>query len=198
MPLGLSTPGIDVGTEVSEPAAPAEIAEEMRLFFEFEGEERMAAATQVGTEYLGGSTLPSERLTFAGPTFEGQAWLSHMEESSKSRVIETAIPKLEGLAAQDPALTDAVRRLLRGLWAIVVSRALQVGFPTQRTIVSVFEDPTEQERKAVLRLACNANAAQALAFWDSLESDLRSWLDTLSANERTTFITRMGLRVHWR
>ena len=132
------------------------------------------------------------------PTFDDQSQSGHVPKDGKSRIIEIRIPKLDGLTRADPILTDRVRRLVRVLWAIVVSRALQVGFPLLTTTVSIFEDPTEQERKAVLRLTCNASAAQAIAFWDSLEPDLQDWLATLSEPDRTTFITKMSLRVYWR
>lgn len=130
-------------------------------------------------------------------SFEVPTQLYNTLQSGKSRVIETSIPKLEWLTGADPTLTSSVGHLLRVLWAIVASRAIQVGFPLRRTVVSVFADPTEGERKVVLRLFCNTNAVQALAFWDSLEADLQGWLATLNEYDRTTFITKVGLRVHW-
>lgn len=131
------------------------------------------------------------------PTLEDRTPLSRAQQTGKAKVTAMGIPELEWPTRADSALTVSVRRLLRTLWAIVVSRAMQVSFPLRRTVVSVFEDPTEQERKAVLRLGCNATVAQALAFWDSLEPDLQDWLKTLSKNDRTTFITNVSLRVHW-
>ncbi len=198
MPLRLSMPEIDASIDMPEFAAPAKGCRGIPAFFEFETEEPMAAVSKVSAESFGIALVSSGRLALGEPTFEAQAGLSRTHESGKSRVIEARIPELEWPARQDPILTDSVRRLLKALGAIVVSRALQVGFPLHRTIVSVFEDPIEQERKAILRLACSASASQALAFWDSLEPDLQGWLKTLSENDRTTFITKLGLRVHWR
>lgn len=132
---------------------------------------------------------------------EAQTWTAEARAMGKNRrtsAPELGIPDLEWPARQDPSLTATVRHLLNDLWAIVVSRALQTGFRLDRTTVSVFEDPTEHEHKAVLRLTCSANASQTLAFWDSLEPDLQNWLQTLAQSDRTTFITKIGLRVHWR
>jgi len=146
------------------------------------------------SEELRGFNPPVLRLE--EPTLEDQLSLP---KDGKSKIAGTSVfPKLEGFTRADPVLTDRVRRLIRVLWAIVVSRALQVGFPLVRTTVSVFEDPTEQARKPVLRLFCKATAVQAIAFWDSLEPDLQGWLATLSEADRTTFITKISLRVHWR
>ena len=198
MPLRLSMPEIDASTDTPELAASTKGSREIPVFFEFEADEPMAAVSKVGAESFGIVLVSSRQLALVEPTFEGQTWLPRAHESGKSRVIEAGIPELEWPARQAPILTDSVCRLLRALRAIVVSRALQVGFPLHRTVVSIFEDTIEQERKAVLRLTCSASASQALAFWDSLEPDLQGWLDTLSENDRITFITKLGLRVHWR
>lgn len=118
-------------------------------------------------------------------------------ENAAVKERETKIPKLEWPEQQDPVLTDIVLKLIKSLWAIVVSRALQLRFPLVRTIVSTFVDPTEHEHKAVLRLMCDASVSQAIAFWDSLEDDLQDWMETLSDRERALVISKLGLRVHW-
>jgi len=156
--------------------------------------ETLTHATRISEEFRSFG-LPVLRLE--EPTSEDQPQLWRVPKNGKSRTIEISVPELGGLTKADPILTDRVRRLVKVLWAIVVSRALQVGFPLVRTTVSIFEDPTEQERKAVLRLICNASAVQAIAFWDSLEPDLQDWLATLSETDRQTFITKLSLRVHW-
>ena len=122
---------------------------------------------------------------------------SEESESTGIAVVEVYIPRLEWSVKSHPVLTNQVRALLQTLWAIVVSRATQLRFPIRKTIVSIFKDPTEEETKAVLRLTCNANVTQALAFWDSLEPDLQDWLQTLSDPERTIFLTNIALRVYW-
>lgn len=146
-------------------------------------------------EYVGIQSGPPTQLVLIEPVSEDGAFFSRPRGAGKTRV--TAIPKLEWLVKQDPVLTNKVRKLLATLYAIVISRALQVGIPLQRSTISVFEDTVEQERIAILRLTCNVNAPQALAFWDSLEPDLQTWLRTLGENDRTTYITRVGLRIHW-
>src|SRR3990172_6823883 len=208
MPLGLSTPRTDATTDIAESPPPAKEAQGIPTFFEVDfgipgATEAIAkTSTFVGNpqytepEVLAGITLqaptPSEQLTWIESPLEGEIHSSRTIQMGESRDIGIRIPRMEWPVGQDPVLTSSVRGLLGALWAIVVSRALQGGFPLQKTTVSVFEDPTEQERKAVLRLACSVNAAQALAFWDSLEPDLQSWLDTLRENDRTTFHTKIA------
>ena len=87
--------------------------------------------------------------------------------------------------------------MLHKLRAIVVSRAMQTRFPLRRTVVSVFRDPEEERSQALLRLFVDANAAQAIAFWDSLEKDLEDWLEGLDEHLRLRFLRDISLRVHW-
>ena len=107
------------------------------------------------------------------------------------------IPQLEGLDKHDPILTSTVRDMLHKLRAIVVSRAMQTRFPLRRTVVSVFRDPEEERSQALLRLFVDANAPQAIAFWDSLEKDLEDWLEGLDEHLRLRFLRDISLRVHW-
>jgi hypothetical protein len=198
MPLKLSKLETDSSIDMPELADLTKQSSVILAPFGFEAEEPMVVVSKADELYIKGASALLGRLTLGDVAFKDESSLSLVYENGKSRVIETGIPKLEWPARQDPVLTTAVRSLFRALWAIIVSRALQVGFPLHRAIISVLEDPTEQERKAVLHLTCTANVVQALAFWDSLEPDLQSWLETLRENDRITFITRMGLRVHWR
>lgn len=107
------------------------------------------------------------------------------------------VPSLEWPVKSHPVLTSQVRRLLSTLWAIVVSRSSQLRFPILNTTVTIFTDPDERESKALLRLTSDTNITQALAFWDSLEPDLQDWVKTLTEHERTTFISKISLRVYW-
>ncbi len=139
----------------------------------------------------------SGRLALSDPLLEDeQPRLISSGNGDRGRA-KLAVPRLEGLGTHDPILTDSVRKLLRVLWSIVVSRALQGSFPLHSTAVSIFEDPSEDERKALLRVVCHASAAQAIAFWDSLDPDLQGWLRRLNDRDRTTFVTTISLRVHW-
>ena len=108
------------------------------------------------------------------------------------------IPAIKWPDRANPILTNRVCEMLETLWAIVVSRAFQLGFPLRETTVSVFIDPTENRSKAILRLTCQTNIAQALSFWDSLEPDLQNWLSKLSESDRTTFLTKISMRIYWR
>ncbi|MBI4188842.1 MAG: hypothetical protein HY529_06515 [Chloroflexi bacterium] len=107
------------------------------------------------------------------------------------------LPGLEWPAKNHPVLTRQVRMLLETLWAIVVSRATQTRFPIRDTVVSIFTDPDEKSSKAVLRITCLTNASQALAFWDSIETDLQEWLEVLPESDRTRFLTKISMRVYW-
>lgn len=197
MPVALSTPGSDASMDAPKLAAQVKRDSETLRFFELLGETttKVAAITPKALEVE--QTL-SGHLASGGPLLQDQVSSAGTRAEGKGKVIGKHIPKLEGLDDRhDLILTNSVRKLLRTLWAIVVSRALQINFPLSKTAVSIFEDPTERERKAVLRLVCKANASQALAFWDSLETDLQDWVKMLTENDRTTFITKLGLRVHW-
>jgi len=147
----------------------------------------LTTLSKAGTEPLSFEIAPEEAV-----------WFPRVYANGKTRLTKKFTPRLEWPSLVDPALTNTVRRLLGILWAIVVSRALHTSFPLRRTVVSIFEDPTEPDRKAVLRLSSDASVTQSLAFWNSLEPDLQGWLKTLSKNDRLTFITKLALRVHWR
>jgi len=108
------------------------------------------------------------------------------------------IPKLEGLNIRSPVLTSTTLALLQTLWAIVVSKAIQRQFPIRRTAVAIFSNPEEDWHQVLLRVFVEANAAQAIAFWDSLESDLQEWVSKLSAHQRLVFLNQVSLRIHWR
>lgn len=196
MSVSLSSTIIDTNIDVPLWPVSAKKGSEISVFFESGTEVPMTTVSKAGKESLGIEPILPIQVTLSEPSFEDKVFLYSSHENDKSKII--FVPKLEGLDRQDHILTHSVRKLLRALYAIVISRALQVGIPIYRTIISVFEDPTEQYRKAILRLSCEANAVQALAFWDSLEPDLKNWVDTLSENDRTTYITKLGLRIHWR
>jgi hypothetical protein len=108
------------------------------------------------------------------------------------------IPNLKWQTPTDPALSDVVRKLVQKVWAVVVSKALHSRFPLEASLITVFEDPVSEDRKPVLRIYCNANAAQAIAFWKSLEENFQNLLQTLKGNDRETFLRKLDLTIHWR
>ena len=120
---------------------------------------------------------------------------SPQETSDDAKVFRT--PQLTFPTVAHPVFTDQVRRLLYNLWAIVVSRAAQLQFPISKTVASTFTDTTNNESKAILSLTCQTNISQALAFWDSLEPDLQNWLKSLSAKDKSTFLSKISLSVYW-
>jgi len=150
-----------------------------------------AASYKVGQSHM----LFGERFGIAEPEISVGTLESPQETSGEIKVFR--IPQLKFPPVAHPVFTDQVRRLLENLWAIVVSRAAQLKFPIEKTIPSVFQDPTEDESKAVLSLTCQANISQALAFWNSLEPDLQGWLKSLNDNDKATFISKISLRVYW-
>ena len=139
----------------------------------------------------------SLRRVFASvePEYGELSFVKGRKEEEPTKAIR--IPQLEGLDKHDPILTSTVRDMLHKLRAIVVSRAMQTRFPLRRTVVSVFRDPEEERSQALLRLFVDANAAQAIAFWDSLEKDLEDWLEGLDEHLRLRFLRDISLRVHW-
>ena len=83
------------------------------------------------------------------------------------------------------------------LRAIVVSKALQTGFPIGSTCVDIESDADERTTHTVLRVYTGATAPQALAFWNSLGGDLDLWLSSLSGVRQETARDRVGIRFHW-
>ena len=219
MPVGTLMPGTDVGLATSVaisseapgippplisvsraqttssagwPPEPSTIGEETQVLL-LEDTERRFYRQRPWSPRL----RQSGRLVFGDRCYEEQGpRLISLVNGDRGRS-KVTLPRLEGLGIQDPILTDSVRKLLRVLWSIVVSRALQGSFPLHSTAVAIFEDPSEDERKALLRVVCRASAAQAIAFWDSLDLDLQAWLRRLNDRDRTTFLTTISLRVHW-
>lgn len=117
------------------------------------------------------------------------------KKKKEERII--VIPNLEGINLHNPALTFTVRHLIRNFWAIVVSKALQTYFPVKRTDVAVFRDVAEKRSQVVLRIFTAANASQAVAFWESLESDIHEWISRLDERNRLVFVRDISLRIHW-
>ncbi|MBI2857537.1 MAG: hypothetical protein HYX90_00545 [Chloroflexi bacterium] len=138
-----------------------------------------------------------------GVQFHGDAetvsqyeWLKTSKRADEERT-KPYIPRLQWPPNANPVLTDKVRTLLRKLWAVVMSRAAQSGFPVRKAVVDVFSDPNEGNTKAILRLTCEAKLGETLAFWDSLEPDLQLLLDSLTEYERKTFNRKISLRMYW-
>jgi hypothetical protein len=119
-----------------------------------------------------------------------------LPQSGRKR-IAAEIPQLEGAEMYHTALTSKVRYLMQNFWAIVVSKALQTSFPIMKTSIAIFDDPAEERLQVVLRLLTEANASQAVAFWESLENDIQEWVSQLDDNNRLIFMRDISLRIHW-
>lgn len=118
------------------------------------------------------------------------------EMEGKKSVAE--IPTLEGINSSNAALTYRVRKLVSNFWAIVMSNALQAGFPVEKTKMDIFRDDVEDRTQVVLRVFTSASALQSMAFWDSLEEHVQEWLVRLPQYDRSTFLHNISLRLHWR
>ncbi len=108
------------------------------------------------------------------------------------------LPEVEGVSMHSPMLTDKVRHLLHTFWAIVASKALQASFPIRKATIGTFRDPAENRQQVVLRLLTEVTATQAMAFWESLESDIQEWLSEQSESDRLTFLRYISMRIHWK
>jgi hypothetical protein len=156
-----------------------------------------------GGEALRSSIPSSQFLSFGQGAVQGQdATLTYGTSFTKlprkDGTKPVVIPPLENINLHHPALTSKVRSLLRNFWAIVVSKALQSAFPITRTAIAVFSDPAEDRQQVVLRVFAEANATQAVAFWESLESNIQEWILGLDNSSRLTFLRKISLRIHWR
>lgn len=108
------------------------------------------------------------------------------------------IPKLEGINANNPAITSTVRNLLRDFWAIVVSKAMQTSLPIDKTSIAVFNDLDEDRTQVVLRVLTGARASQAVAFWEGLDREINEWVSQLNDRNRLIFMRDISLRIHWK
>lgn len=120
----------------------------------------------------------------------------HLPNQEYVRKVDV-IPTLHWAKTGHFVSNEQIRRLLHCTWAIVVSRALQCNFPITETLIDSVEDPDEEQGRIVLRIFSKVQASQALAFWDSLESDMQEWLARLPEKEQSIFLGRLGFRVHW-
>ena len=94
-------------------------------------------------------------------------------------------------------LTSTQREALRRLLAVVLSKALQTGFPIESTAVDFEEDPEEDTRRAVLRVITDTDAGQSFAFWESLGDEFDVLLKTVPPAIRTALAEMVGVRFHW-
>ena len=94
-------------------------------------------------------------------------------------------------------LTTAVRRLAPILHAIIASKASRAGLKIREAYFDVDRDDEEDSRQLTMIVRVDANAAQALAFWNSLDYELDRWLAQLSKGEQEVLTNRLGLRFVW-
>jgi len=106
--------------------------------------------------------------------------------------------KWAAAARNHSSFTSRVRDMAIRLHAVVASRALQTGISILASQLDFEQDPDEETVTPILRVMLDASPAQALAFWDSLDTDLDRWLQHLDPPGRTVLETVLGLRIHWR
>lgn len=110
-------------------------------------------------------------------------------------------PPFSARRLQEPpahtALSTTTREIARILFAVVMSKAFEARFPITRASLAVDEDPEEDTNRAVLRFITPVRAAQAMAFWDSLESDLQRWRGTMTSASRRNTLDTLELRFFW-
>ena len=106
-------------------------------------------------------------------------------------------PRVRQYGKQHHLITQSAKRLLRSLRSIVLSKALKSGLNVDRLTVDIESDPEELTSLIAFRVYIDASAAQAMAFWDSLDIELGRWLAHLGTRDRRTMMERIGLRFHW-
>jgi hypothetical protein len=114
---------------------------------------------------------------------------------NKADVID--IPELENIRIHNAFLTSTRCTLIQTLWAIVTSKALQNSITLLRTSVSIFHDHSERRTQAILHVTIDANAGQAIAFWDGLENNIQEWITGLSESNRLIFLKDISLEIDW-
>jgi hypothetical protein len=95
-------------------------------------------------------------------------------------------------------VTSAVAAHLEILRAIIATKALRSGLRISRFVVGVEDDPDGSPDKVVLRTLVEANSAQTLAFWKSLDYEIDCWCAAMGARGRELLARQVGLRFHWR
>lgn len=145
-------------------------------------------------------SLVRGQLAHSAATGRGADYSLVVEPSSSGSseaVEEIVIPTLHGLGRKHAKVTLNVRQLLSPLWALVVSKALQTNFPVREGKLDIEHDVDENTYKVVVRIYTAALPAQAIAFWNSLETELDQWLARLSPLERSVLVNDIALRFHW-
>lgn len=159
------------------------------------GSARLIAVSDTHSEELGQqdfwSTLTTiemeSRLSHGGaalqPTAQRQPVASRLDESD---------------ADAQSLLTGPVKRLAPVLHAIVASKAARAHFPIGEAYFDVDrDDDDEGSRQLVVVIRADANAAQTLAFWTSLDYELDRWMMDLSDADQEIVTNRMALRFVW-
>ncbi len=107
------------------------------------------------------------------------------------------IPRLSAYRSNSPHLTLNIQEFLWPFWTIVISKALQAGFPIDKGRVDIEFDPDESVSRVVIRVYTRASATQTIAFWNSLARDIDHWFGGLSVKDKTTILEDISLRFHW-
>lgn len=149
-----------------------------------------------GIRVVGGRS-GSVDITLTHPTAAANLGLDPIQMDLERPRVEAPIPSLKHPLRPSPHLTQNVLKLSKVLWAIVVSKALQSGFPISRGVLDVESDPEEGTARPVLRVYTMASAVQAIAFWDSLSIELDKWLLNQRFSDRRVVMQDLGLRFHW-
>lgn len=94
-------------------------------------------------------------------------------------------------------LTEPVRALAPILHSIIASKAARAALPIRGVYFGVESDEEEDSRQLVVIFEINANAAQTLAFWSSLDYEVDHWIEQLNPSEQEIVTNRLGLRFTW-
>ena len=114
------------------------------------------------------------------------------------RRVPVRVAHLQDPKADTALFSSDVKRLGSILHAIVLSKATRTGFPLQEAEFGVDYDDEDDSKQVTMTFRSAANAAQAIAFWDSLSFELGRWLPSLSAHEREIVTSGISLRFAWR
>lgn len=96
-----------------------------------------------------------------------------------------------------PLLTDRIRRHLPSLLAICDHVAKQNGIPLEAVEIRGERDLEEGWTEIVVQMGVNANAEQALAYWDSLGRAIDRWAAFLPADDARLVRDELAVHVIW-
>lgn len=96
-----------------------------------------------------------------------------------------------------PYLVSDMAKLRDGLLSLILTHISMAGVSAREIRISLKRSPEEDWQEVVFRVFVDANAAQALAFWDSIGRAIMRWRPRLSRRAQRLLDEQIGVFVEW-